>query len=100
MDTPNPAKETSVTAIVSLISGILGWTVVPFIGAIVAVITGHVARAEIHNNPATKEGDGLALAGLILGWGNIATWIVVMLFFGGVILTLLGIGIAANSGGN
>ncbi len=89
MDTP--AKETSVTAIVSLVSGILGWTVVPFIGAVVAVITGHIARSEIRNNPATKEGDGLALAGVILGWTNIAVWILAMLLFGGVLLTILGI---------
>ena len=89
MDTP--AKETSVTAIVSLVSGILGWTVVPFIGAVVAVITGHMARSEIRNNPATKEGDGLALAGVILGWTNIAVWILAILFFGGVLLTILGI---------
>lgn len=89
MDTP--AKETSVTAIVSLVSGILGWTVVPFIGAVVAVITGHIARSEIRNNPATKEGDGLALAGVILGWTNIAVWILAILFFGGVLLTILGI---------
>ena len=89
MDTP--AKETSVTAMVSLVSGILGWTVVPFIGAVVAVITGHIARSEIRNNPATKEGDGLALAGVILGWTNIAVWILAILFFGGVLLTILGI---------
>lgn len=94
-----PAKETSVMAIVSLISGILAWTLVPFLGAIVAVITGHMARKEIRNNPETKEGDGLALTGLILGWASLLLTILIVIFFGGLILAALGFGIAASNGG-
>lgn len=60
-----PVKETSVMAIVSLVSGILGWTLLPWLGSIVAVITGHMARKEVRSNPDTIEGDGMALAGLI-----------------------------------
>ncbi|MGH8050703.1 MAG: DUF4190 domain-containing protein [Methylococcales bacterium] len=95
-----PAKETSAMAIVSLISGILSWTLLPFfLPAVVAIITGHMARKEIRNNTASKEGDGLALTGLILGWVNIACWILGIIFFGGLILAALGFGIAASSGG-
>lgn len=54
----------------SLISGILAWVALPFIGALVAVITGHLARKELRANPAELEGDGLALAGLICGYAN------------------------------
>ena len=97
MDTP--AKENSTLAVVSLVSGILGWTLAPFIGSIVAVVTGHMARKEIRNNPATKDGDGLAIAGLIMGWVSIATWILVMLFFGGLLLAMVGLGIAETKGG-
>ena len=43
----NPTRQTSALAITSLVSGILGWTLLPFIGTIVAIITGHMARAEI-----------------------------------------------------
>lgn len=94
------AKETSQLALVSLISGILGWTLLPWIGSIVAIITGHMARKEIRANPETKEGDGLALAGLIMGWAMVAvsilTVLVIVLFFGGLLAVL---GAAAASGG-
>lgn len=95
-----PVKETSALALTSLISGILGWTVLPWLGSIVAIITGHMARKEIRENPATKEGDGLALAGLIMGWAMIAlsilTILVIILFFGGLLAVL---GAAAANGG-
>jgi len=81
-------RQTSTLAIVSLIFGILGWFVLPFVGSIVAIFTGHMARAEICRDPARLEGDGLALAGLILGWLSVALWVlgvlVLFLFFGGL----------------
>ena len=40
----------------------------PWIGSIVAIITGHMARGEIRRAPERMEGDGLAVAGLILGY--------------------------------
>ncbi len=94
------AKETSVLAITSLVCGILGWTLLPWLGSVVAVITGHMARKEIRLNPATKEGDGLALAGLIMGWSmiivSIVSVIIAILFFGGILAIL---GAAAANGG-
>lgn len=64
-----PAPITSSTAIISLVSGILAWIMLPIIGAIVAIICGHVARAEIRRMPlGSIEGDGMAVAGLVLGW--------------------------------
>jgi len=93
-------KQTSNMAIISLVSGILSWTLLPFfLPAVVAIITGHMARKEIRLNEATKEGDGLALTGLILGWVNILIWVLAILFFGGLILAALGFGIAASNGG-
>jgi hypothetical protein len=63
-----PAR-TSPLAVISLIFGILCWAGLPLIGAIVAVVCGHAARGEIRRAPAGMiEGDGMALAGLILGW--------------------------------
>jgi hypothetical protein len=44
-------KQTSSLATISLVSGILGWTLVPWLGSLVAIITGHMARAEIRRNP-------------------------------------------------
>ena len=83
-----PPRQTSAMAVVSLIMGILGWTALPFIGSIAAIVTGHLTRAEIRRRPLELEGDGMALAGLILGWiiviGSLLALVVVLLFFGGL----------------
>lgn len=81
--------RTSTTAVVSLIFGIVAWVALPFLGALIAVITGHVARSEIRHAPAASvEGDGMALAGLILGYVQLAFCLFVLmaifLFFGGL----------------
>ena len=68
----NPPVRTSGTAIASLVFGILTWAGLLFIGALVAVICGHVARGEIRRMPPGEvEGDGLAIAGMILGYAAI-----------------------------
>jgi hypothetical protein len=67
-----PAKPNSNMALVSLILGILGWTLIPTIGSIGAIITGHMAKSEIRNSMGALGGDGMATAGLVLGYANIA----------------------------
>jgi hypothetical protein len=62
------AKKDSALAIVSLVSGLLSWTFLPFIAAIVAIVTGHLAKKEIRDSGGMTGGDGMALAGLILGY--------------------------------
>src|SRR5690606_41833540 len=52
--------------------GIVSWFILPLIGALAAIITGHMARAEIRREAGQIEGDGLAIAGLVLGYGQIA----------------------------
>lgn len=84
-----PMPRTSTTAVLSLVFGILSWCVLPLVGAIVAVVTGHVARGEIRRAPpGTLEGDGMAVAGLVLGWTNLALMVLglfLLLFvFGGI----------------
>jgi hypothetical protein len=58
----------STLATVSLISGILGFTFMPVIGAIVALVTGYMARNETRSIPPKASGDGMATAGIIMGW--------------------------------
>ncbi|HXE67463.1 MAG TPA: DUF4190 domain-containing protein [Rhodanobacteraceae bacterium] len=80
--------RTSSLAIVSLIFGILAYVFLPFLGALIAVICGHSARSEIRRAPpGTIEGDGLALAGLILGWIQLAFTAIAIVF---AILVLFG----------
>ncbi len=85
---PSPNRRTSSLAIISLVSGLLGWSALPFIGSVVAIITGHLARSEIRRDPGALEGDGLALAGLVLGYAMVAvavlSLIALLLFFGGL----------------
>ncbi len=60
-----PAK-TDTLSIVSLVSGILGLTFLPFLGSIVAVITGHMSLNRLKTSG--EQGRGLALGGTITGW--------------------------------
>ena len=54
-----------VFAIVSLVSGILGYMFLPFIGGIVAIIFGIMSRSE--SKSAGVAPSGMATAGIILG---------------------------------
>lgn len=81
-------RRTSTLAIVSLVAGILGWTLAPWLGSLVAIVTGHMARSEIRRDPQGVEGDGFAVAGLVLGWAMLVVSLLVLLaiilFFGGL----------------
>lgn len=83
------ARENNMLAIISLVLGILGWTFLPFLGSIGAVICGHLARTEIRREPARYDGDGFAVGGLVLGWLGILFWLAVafvfVAFFGGLL---------------
>jgi hypothetical protein len=93
-----PVRTTSSLAIVSLVSGILGWTLLPLVASLVAIVTGHMARAEIRRNPDTLDGDGFAVAGLVLGWASVVlaalVVLLVVLFFGGIAVLLGWLGIS------
>jgi hypothetical protein len=66
-----PILPTSTLATVSLIAGILSYVMLPIIGAVVAIWTGYEARKETRSVPPRATGDGLATAGIILGWIHI-----------------------------
>ena len=61
MNTSAP-RSTCTLAVVSLCFGIAAWTVLPFVGAIVAVVCGHLARRDIRQTVSEPlDGDGLEL---------------------------------------
>jgi len=76
------AVPNSGTAIVSLIFGILGLTFFPLIGSIVALITGYSARNEIKESMGTLGGDGMATAGIVMGWVGIGLALIGCCVFG------------------
>lgn len=79
----------STLAIVSLVAGILQLFCCCF-GGLVAVICGHLARSEIRKSEGQILGDGMALAGLILGYLGLAgTAVYFLLVFIGVALAPL-----------
>jgi hypothetical protein len=67
------APRNSTLAIISLITGILGFVqILPGIGPIAAVISGHMAKSEIKKSGGMVTGNGMATIGLILGYVTIA----------------------------
>ena len=60
-----PPGAISSMAVASLVLGLLSFTI---IGAILAIVFGHVAQAQIKQSQGTLGGKGLALAGLIMGY--------------------------------
>jgi hypothetical protein len=75
----NAAQRTSGYAIASIILGIAGFFVFPIVPSILAVVFGQKAREELRQEP-TLAGDGLATAGIVLGWVGIALVAIVLLF--------------------
>jgi hypothetical protein len=91
-----PSLPTSGMAIASLVLGIGGLTVLPLLGSIVAIILGYMARKDIRQRPDQVSGDGLALAGIVLGWISVGLAVAGLLIFGGI--TACGICGALGSG--
>jgi hypothetical protein len=88
-------QKTNTLAVVSLVSGVVGWVMVPFLASIVAVVTGHMARSQIRQSAGREDGDGLAITGLVLGYLGLGLALIgivlLILFFVGVLgLGLLG----------
>ncbi len=81
-------RQTSTLAILALVAGILGWTLLPFLGSLGGIIFGHMARGEIRRSNGQLDGDGLAVTGLVLGWINVMLAVllvlVIFMFFGGL----------------
>jgi hypothetical protein len=75
----NAAQRTSGYAIASLILGIAGFFVFPIVPSILAVVFGQKAREELRRD-TTLGGEGLATAGIVLGWVGIALVAIVLLF--------------------
>ncbi|MFF4760714.1 DUF1707 and DUF4190 domain-containing protein [Streptomyces sp. NPDC001292] len=80
---PAAPPPTNGKAVGSLVCGVLTLMTAGLTG-LPAVVLGHTARAEMRR---TREGgDGLALAGLVLGWLSVAGWAVFL-----VVLVIAGI---------
>jgi len=64
--------KTNAWALVSVISGVLAWLGMCGRGGLAAVVCGHIGRRQIRSEPHLYTGEGLATAGLVLGYLNLA----------------------------
>jgi hypothetical protein len=101
LDTPqspfNPTSlpvQTSSLAIASAVSGIACWFVVPLIGAIIAVITGHMAKKEIRDSAGSLSGVELANVGLVLGYIHLGLTVIGLCLVALAIAAMLALGFA------
>lgn len=71
---PSAPTKSSGAALTSMLCGIAVFLLFPlfFLFAILAVIFGHVAKSRIKRSGGTVGGDGMATAGLIMGYIGIA----------------------------
>jgi hypothetical protein len=85
---PPIVQETNTWAIISLVSGILAWMGVFGLGGIAAVICGHVAKNQIRISYGKMSGDGIATAGLVLGYLNLVLALVALCL---LVLVMVGV---------
>lgn len=105
LQTYSTASQTNSLAVVSLVSGALSFFahVVPVIGgftvAIVAIITGFMARSQIRRTG--EQGTWMANVGIILGFVHLAIGFVIgmIIIFVVFVLGIALFGIGAHSGG-
>jgi hypothetical protein len=77
-----PMRQTEPLAIAALVTGLIGVPIAP-------IICGHMARTRIRDSNGMKDGDGLAIAGLVLGYAYVAIVVV-------VIVAVIAVGVSAS----
>lgn len=75
-------------AVASLIVGIAGFLVCPLVGPILALVFGYRAKGRIRESGGTLGGDGLATAGIVLGYVGLVIPVIAILAI--VAITLVG----------
>lgn len=90
---PPVSTKTSTKAVISLI---LGLFIFFFPFSLVAVILGHLSLSEIRKSAGRLTGDGLAMAGLILGYIGVAGVPIMLIVAAIAIPNLLRASMAAN----
>jgi hypothetical protein len=73
-----PVKRNNGLAVASLVCSCAGFVL--FVPAVLGIIFGFVARSQIRRSGGTQGGDGLAIAGIIVGFA----WIALIVILGAV----------------
>ena len=81
-------QRTNGLAIASLVLGIL-WLY--WLGSILALIFGYIAKSNIDRSNGAEGGRGMAIAGIVLGWIGVATL---------VLLIIIGVAVGGSGSNN
>jgi len=92
---PGQQPQTSGKALASMILGI-GVFLLGFFSGVPAIIFGHMAKSEIRRSGGRLQGDGMALAGLILGYLSVVFIPFILIIAAIAIPNLLRAKMAAN----
>ena len=82
--------ETCPLAVASLVCGIASFLAVPVVAAFPAVICGHMSLSRMRASANALGGRGLAVAGLVMGYLNLALVALAMILFFTVAAALVG----------
>ena len=98
----NPVPTSAVgptngSAVAALVCGILGVTACPLVLSIAALILGYNARSSIRQPGSREQGDGLASAGIVMGWIGVGIAVAVVLVW---VAMLFVFGIASTAFGS
>jgi uncharacterized membrane protein YqjE len=69
---PQAGLPASGLATASLVAGIAGFVMLPVLASIIALWTGYQARKETRSQPPRASGDGMATAGIVMGYIQLA----------------------------
>ena len=72
---PVPTRSVNGLAVASLVAGCMAFW---WFAAVCAVVFGHAARHQVSRSDGRQKGDGMAIAGIVLGYLGIAGNLVVL----------------------
>jgi hypothetical protein len=76
-----PGPKTNGMAVAAMVLGIVGLVMVPFIGAILALVFGYLSRGSIDRSNGLEGGRSMAVAGIILGYVGLVTSVLWVFYF-------------------
>ena len=90
-------RTTNGTAVAALVCGILGVTACPLVLSVVALVLGYNARSDLRQPGSREQGDGLATAGIVMGWIGVGISAAIALLFAGlfVVFGIVGASLSA-----
>jgi hypothetical protein len=78
LDWADPTPTRAGTSGFAIASFVLGFLWLGWIGSILALVFGYRARADMRRSATRLRGQGLATAGLVIGWSSVLTPLLVI----------------------